>query len=177
MTRCNKMPRRWPALFTQLGLLLVLGHSTSIRAASDPIAKRIQRIEAGLPPAIVIANPGREQFPIEERMRFYKTPGVSVAVINRGVIEWARGYGVREAGTTNPVTTATPFQAASISKAVAAMVALRLVESGRLNLDEDVNRKLVSWKVPDNEFTREKKVTLRGLLSHSSGLTDAAVAG
>ena len=86
-----------------------------------------------------------------------KTPGVSVAVINHGVIEWARGYGVREAGTTNPVTTYTTFQAASISKAVTAMVALRLVESGRVNLDENVNRKLVSWKVLDNEFTREKK--------------------
>ena len=126
--RCNNMPQRWPARFAQLGLLLILGHSTNIRAASEPIAKRIQRIEAGLPPAIVMAKPGREQFSIGERMRFYKTPDVTVAVINHGVIEWARGYGVREAGTTNPVTTATPFQAASISKAVAAMVALRLVE-------------------------------------------------
>jgi CubicO group peptidase (beta-lactamase class C family) len=45
------------------------------------------------------------------------------------------------------------------------------VEQGRLALDEDVNARLVSWKVPENEFTREKKVTLRGLLSHSAGLT------
>lgn len=51
------------------------------------------------------------------------------------------------------------------------MAALRLLEQGKLKLDEDVNLRLVSWKVPENEFTRERKVTLRGLLSHSAGLT------
>jgi len=51
------------------------------------------------------------------------------------------------------------------------LAALRLVEQGKLDLDEDVNQKLKTWKVPENEFTREKKVTLRRLLSHSAGLT------
>src|ERR1043166_84851 len=63
------------------------------------------------------------------------------------------------------------FQAASISKHVAAMVALHLVDEGKLSLDEDVNRKLRSWKVPENEFTKTEKVTLRRLLNHSAGLT------
>ncbi len=107
-------------------------------------------------------------------MRFYKTPGLSIAVINNGVVEWARGYGVREAGTTNLVVPETIFQAASISKPVAAMVALRLVDEGKLDLDEDVNRKLITWKLPENEFMTEKKVTLRLLLSHRAGLTDNA---
>jgi len=114
---------------------------------------------------------------LADRMRFYKTPGVSIAIINNGAIEWANGYGVREAGGSNPVTTETLFQAASISKPVAAVGALRLVDKSKLNLDEDSNRKLVSWKVPDNEFTKEKKVTLRGLLSHSAGLTVHGFAG
>lgn len=65
----------------------------------------------------------------------------------------------------------TLFQAGSISKPVAALAALRLVEQGKLSLDEDVNAKLVSWKVPGNEFTKEQKVTLRRLLTHSAGLT------
>jgi len=162
------------SFFPTFCLLLILGNGTDVDAASESVAKRIQRVEAGLPPAIVIGGTGKIRFNLEDRLRFYKTPGVSVAVINNGVIEWARGYGVCEAGTSNRVTTDTTFQAASISKAVTAMVALRLVESGQLNFDENVNRKLVSWKVPDNEFTKEKKVTLRGLLSHSSGLFDRA---
>jgi len=69
------------------------------------------------------------------------------------------------------VTTSTLFQAGSVSKSVAALGALRLVEHNRLSLDADVNTKLQTWKVPENEFTKEKKVTLRGILSHSAGLT------
>jgi CubicO group peptidase (beta-lactamase class C family) len=53
---------------------------------------------------------------------------------------------------------------------VTAVGALRLVEQNILSLDEDVNAKLVSWKVPENNFTKVQKVTLRRLLSHSAGL-------
>jgi CubicO group peptidase (beta-lactamase class C family) len=45
------------------------------------------------------------------------------------------------------------------------------VEQDRLSLDGDVNSQLRTWKVPENEFTKEKKVTLRSILSHSAGLT------
>jgi CubicO group peptidase (beta-lactamase class C family) len=63
------------------------------------------------------------------------------------------------------------FQAGSISKPVAALGALRLVEDGRLSLDDDVNRRLKGWKLPENDFTKDEKVTLRRILSHSAGLT------
>ena len=106
-----------------------------------------------------------------ERMSHYNIPGVSIAVINNGEIEWARGYGVRENGGNVPVTTTTLFQAGSISKPVAAMAALFLVQQGKLALDEHVNTKLVSWKLPENEYTTGQKVSLRGLLSHTAGLT------
>jgi len=69
------------------------------------------------------------------------------------------------------VTSDTLFQAASISKPVSALAALRLVEEGKLSLDENVNDKLRTWKVPDNQFTAQKKVTVRRILSHSAGLT------
>jgi CubicO group peptidase (beta-lactamase class C family) len=128
-------------------------------------------VESGLSPPVIIKGQARAQWTITERLAFYKVPGVSIAVINNGAIEWARGYGVAEAGTAQPVTVDTLFQAASISKPVAAMGALRLVEEGKLSLDEDVNKSLTSWKVPENDFTKEKKVTLRGLLSHSAGTT------
>ena len=69
------------------------------------------------------------------------------------------------------MTSRTLFQAGSISKPVAAAGALALVEQGKLALDEDVNQKLKTWKVPDNGFTKTEKVTLRRLMSHTAGLT------
>jgi CubicO group peptidase (beta-lactamase class C family) len=154
--------------------LLVLVHLAGSAVAVELGSVRVERVEAGLRPAIVMDKSSEEQFHLVDRMHFYKTPGVSIAVIDRGSIAWARGYGVREAGTKDPIKTDTIFQAASISKPVAAVVALRLVEQGMLELDEDVNRKLSSWKLPENEFTAEKKVSLRMLLSHRAGLSDFA---
>jgi CubicO group peptidase (beta-lactamase class C family) len=139
-------------------------------ASSSSVEERVRRVEAGLLPAAHIkgTTPGA---PLAERMKFYRIPGVSVAVVNNGRVEWARGFGTKDAGTNEPVTPETLFQAGSISKPVAALAALRLVQDGKLSLDEDVNAKLTTWKVPENEFTREQKVTLRRLLTHNAGLT------
>ncbi|HEX8164048.1 MAG TPA: serine hydrolase [Pyrinomonadaceae bacterium] len=139
--------------------------------APPSVEERIRRVEEGLLPATVIKGQPLPVMPLAERMKFYKVPGVSVAVVSGGKIEWARGFGVKDVSTNEPVTTETLFQAGSISKPVAALAALRLVQEGKLSLDEDVNAKLVSWKLPDSEFTKEKKVTLRRLLTHSAGLT------
>jgi CubicO group peptidase (beta-lactamase class C family) len=97
--------------------------------------------------------------------------GLSMAVIQDGKIIKAKGYGLADKGGSLPVTTTTLFQAGSVSKSVAALGALHLVEQGKLALDTDVNKTLQTWKVPENEFTKTKKVTLRRLLSHNAGLT------
>ncbi|CAN5673236.1 hypothetical protein BH18ACI4_BH18ACI4_13470 [soil metagenome] len=133
------------------------------------VKARIKRVETGLLPAVLIK--GDSSWFLEERMKHYKVPGLSVAVINDHKIEWARSYGVTDIETREPVTTETLFQAGSISKPVAAMVALKKVEQGKIALDENINNKLTSWKLPDNEFTAKKKVTLANLLSHTGGLT------
>lgn len=138
---------------------------------------RAARVEQGLLPGIVIAGQPLPARAIADRMSALKTPGVSVAVINGGVIEWAKGYGVTETGGTTRVTPQTVFQAASLSKPVAALAALRLVEQGKLTLDQNVNERLTSWNVPENEFTKDEKVTLRRLLSHSAGLTVSGFPG
>jgi CubicO group peptidase (beta-lactamase class C family) len=147
--------------------------ATSRPAGQDAAAleARIAHVESGLLPRYIITGRPLPAGSLVQRMADFKTPGVSVAVINNGAIEWAKGYGVLETGTSTPVTPQTLFQAASISKPVAALAALRLVEEGKLALDEDVNAKLKSWKVPENDFTKTEKVTLRRLLSHSAGLT------
>jgi len=135
------------------------------------ISARIARVESGLLPPVLIQGEPTPVMTLAARMPHYNIPGVSIAVINTGEIEWARGYGVRERGGNVPVTTTTLFQAGSISKPVAAMAALFLVQQGKLELDEPVNTKLVSWKLPQNEYTTEQKVSLRGILSHTAGLT------
>ncbi len=150
--------------------------SSSVRTkeavVNSDTAQRIQRIENGLLLPVSVKGQPSVSMKIVDRMQFYKTPAVSIAFTNNGRIEWARAYGVREAGSRETITTETIFQAGSISKPVAATIALRIAQSGRFSLDEDVNKKLVSWKVPENEFTREQKVTVRRILSHSAGLTN-----
>ena len=132
---------------------------------------RIARIENGLLPPVTIAGQAAPAVSIAEQMQRDKVPAVSVAFFENGSIVWARGYGYADIEKKTPVTPETLFQAASISKPVAALAAMHLVEQGALSLDEDVNAKLQSWKVPDNEFTKTEKVTLRRLLTHCAGLT------
>ncbi len=135
----------------------------------SPIQPRITQIEKGLLSAVLVK--GAPAWTIQERMKFYKVPGVSIAVIKDFKVDWAKSYGVKDNETNEPVTTETLFQAGSISKPVAAMAALKRVEQGKITLDQNINEKLTSWKLPDNEFTAKKKVTLANLLSHTGGLT------
>jgi CubicO group peptidase (beta-lactamase class C family) len=132
---------------------------------------RMQAVEAGLTRSVVLKNRPVPHLRLEDRMKALNVRGVSIAVVDGYRIDWAKGYGIADLESGRPVTTATLFQAGSISKPVAAVAAMKLVEQGKLNLDEDVNARLKSWKVPENEFTREQKVTLRRILSHSAGLT------
>jgi CubicO group peptidase (beta-lactamase class C family) len=145
---------------------------SSTAEAPDPaLAARIARIESGLLPAVVIKGQPPQSMTIADRMAHHKVPGASVAFFDHGQIIWTRAYGLADVAAKKPVTRDTLFQAASISKPVAALAALRLVEDGKLNLDEDVNVKLVTWKIPENALTAKEKVTIRRILSHSAGLT------
>lgn len=107
---------------------------------------------------------------LTERMAHYEVPGVGLAVIEGHQIDWAKSYGVLRVGGEDDATTETLFEAASTTKLLVAAIALRLVEKGRLNLDEDVGLRLQSWKIPESDYTREEKVTLRRLLTHQAGL-------
>jgi len=103
-------------------------------------------------------------------MKFYNTPAVSIAVVNEGEIEWARGFGQSDLNSNTPTDIETMFQAASISKPVFALAVMKLNERGVIDLDKDVNEYLTSWKVPKNGDW-QPKITLRQLLSHTAGLT------
>jgi len=107
---------------------------------------------------------------VPDRMAHYHVPGLSLACIHNGTVEWTQAFGVARVGG-EPVTPETLFQASSIGMPVTAVAVLRLVEQGKLNLDADVSQYLRSWKLPTNRFTEQKKVTLRELLSHTAGAT------
>lgn len=123
----------------------------------------------GLLPEVVVD--GERPWRLEERMRHHGVPGVSIAVIDRFEVVWARAYGVADVDTQAPVTKDTLFQVSSTGQTVAAAMALRLVEDGRLSLDGDVNAALRSWKVPPSQVPGGTPVTLARLLSHSAGLS------
>jgi CubicO group peptidase (beta-lactamase class C family) len=104
-------------------------------------------------------------------MRRLGVPGMSLAVIENSRIHWSKAYGVRDSASGAPAAGDTLFQAASISKPLTAMAILRLVEQGRLSLDEDVNAYLRSWRLPCSACGSQP-VTLRSLMSHTSGADD-----
>jgi len=133
----------------------------------DPVAVQIARVEGA-------QSPNRQGFDpdtIPELLKRFHVPGVSIAVVRNFQVQWTKTYGVADVSTGAPVTPETRFQAASISKPVTAFAVLRAVEAGKLSLDENVNHYLKTWKVPENEYTRGG-VTLRALLSHTSGTGD-----
>jgi CubicO group peptidase (beta-lactamase class C family) len=147
------------------------------------LERMIEAVECGL--LLVSREPGRpvQKRDLIERMKYYKVPGFSIALIDQEKVAWTRGYGVCEAGCEEPVTPGTVFQAASISKAVAAIMALRLVDQGLIDLDADVNDVLRTWKIPKSKHTQLRPdgtrplVTLRGLLLHSAGISPAHYMG
>lgn len=155
--------------FTTL-LLLALVSFSSI-AQNSAIEERVKRIENGLMLPMQIKGQPIKTFNINERLKQLNIPGVSIAFVNNGKVEWARAYGMADISENRPMTTETLLLAGSISKPVAALRAHQMVEEGKLSLDKNINDYLKSWKLPDNEFTVKEKVTLRRILNHTAGLT------
>lgn len=111
-----------------------------------------------------------ENYPLYERMHHFNVPGLSIAVVNGGEIIRAQGFGLASIDDSLPVDKNTLFQAASVSKPIASLGILKLAEMKKVNLDVDVNLYLKKYKIPESRFTSEKKVTLRSILAHTSGL-------
>jgi CubicO group peptidase (beta-lactamase class C family) len=145
--------------------------TTVDKTTPSDVQARIVRVECGLSTPVVVKGAPEQKMSLTERMTFYQVPAVSIAVINNGRIDWARAYGEADIDSHRRATVKTLFQAGSISKSLTAIGALRLVEQGKLSLDEDANRQLASWKIPQNDYTRSTAVTLRMLLNHSGGMT------
>ena len=132
--------------------------------------ERIARVEHGLRPVVQVQGED-VRYDIEARMREYQIPAVGIAVFANYELQWEKSYGLADVEKQVRATNDTTFLAGSISKSVNALAQLQAVSEGLLSLDAPINNYLTSWKLPDNELTRAKPVTLRMLLSHTGGLT------
>lgn len=133
--------------------------------------KTVVAVENHLVPAIQFTDSSYHYFSIYDRMKMYDVPSVSIAVINNGKIEWAKAYGMADIGLKQKATPRTLYQAASISKSINAACIMLLVKDGKLSLDTDIREYLDTWKLPENEYSTGKKITLKNLLSHTAGIS------
>ncbi|MEM1002324.1 MAG: serine hydrolase domain-containing protein [Bacteroidota bacterium] len=156
--------------FRYLCLFYLLLSNVLIAQTSN---SRMIAVETSIGPQVIF--PDGSDFSagnIEQKMKDFNINGISVAVINNGQIDWSKAYGVLKAGEAKKVTTTSLFQCASIGKVISTLAALQLVEDNLISLDENINNKLKRWAIEENDLTKETPVTLRHLLTHSSGLTD-----
>lgn len=154
--------------------LMLLGLNT-LAQPPKKLAERIAAVQSSLLPYVPVT--GLKGWNLQERMRYHRVPGLSIAVIHNYRVEWVKSYGLADTIRHRPVTNETLFSAGSISKLVTAMAALKLVEQGKLSLDAPINQYLKSWRLGDNDFTRQTPVTLRMLLSHRGGTSQSAYFG
>jgi len=161
-------------LFARHKLFLVVAGIISFAAAcssdgTDNVQSRINAVENNLIVSVINTGSDPAGMSLSDRMHHYQVPGVSIAVISNGEIEWAKGYGVIEAGGTQPVTPDTVFQACSVSKPVSVTGMMLLAQSGEINISRNVNDYLRSWHLADNTFTTDEKATIQRLMSHTGG--------
>lgn len=163
--------------FIILTCLLLINCNSNVEVETKPnnpiytseVEDRIERVLNNLQVATEVDG-NFESKTLEERMAFYHTPAVSIAVVNNGKIEWARGFGKSDLESNTSTDIETMFQAASVSKPIFALAIMKLKEKGIIDLDKDVNTYLTSWQMPKNGDW-QPKITLRHLLSHTAGLT------
>jgi len=160
------------AIFLAVSPVIAVGQTTigSGRSPKEIEQQHIEAVKSCLLPPVLVKGEPKTCTSLSTRMAELHIPGVSIAVVHNGKIEWAMGYGVQKIGG-EAVNAETLFQAGSISKPLAALGALHLVQERKLSLDTNINASLTTWKLPSSAAAPGATVTLRELLTHTAGIT------
>ena len=150
-------------------ILLFLPVTVNSQSFDPALKEKINAVENSLTPSIIYGDI-IPKMNIEERMKATDTKGLSVAVIRNYKVEWTEGYGWADVEEKRMVNTETRFQAASISKSLNSMGLLKLVQMGKLDPEADINNYLNTWKFPYDSISKNKKISIYNLLSHTAGL-------
>lgn len=142
--------------------------ATAQQLYSKAVNEQIDLVENNLSGGIVIDG---KSYNLHERMKHYNVTGLSIAVIDNYQIVWAKGYGYADKKENREVTTNTMFEPGSISKSLNALGVLKLAQQGKLNLYQDINQYLISWKFPYDTVSKDEKITTAQLLSHTAGVS------
>lgn len=151
--------------FTKTLLLLFLCSTGWLSAQTD----RFQQVSESLRGDLI--EEGAPLWSLSDRMKAQKTPAVSIAVVDNFALAGAESYGLVAANDKQQATVDTRFQAASISKLVNAVGVMRLVEEGKIDLDQNINELLTSWQLPPAKAYPDAVITTRMILAHIAGLS------
>ena len=151
--------------------ILLSSCANSSKIIAQENTKEISAIENGLLQAIQVKGEPIKSFRLQDRMKYYNVPGVSILVLKNGNVHWSKLYGVADANEGTELNEETLFQVASVAKPFTALGILKLFEKGRINLDVDVNEYLKDWQLAETEFSKKEVDSIRRILSHTAGLS------
>ncbi len=142
----------------------------------DASLKRKKQLENEIIGKAKFTNIPETYSTLSNKMRNYKIPGLSLAVITNGKIEWSHTY-TNVNFPNQKQNDATIFQAASLSKPVTFLAALRMHTAGSINLDNNIQQYLKSYRLPNGKQTKDNPVTFRNIFAHTSGITAGGYQG
>ncbi len=143
-----------PAVLTWLLASIVLAQTTPTPPTSEAV---LARLRTDLEPAI------------NSEIKQGHLPGLVIGVVKSGRLIYAQGFGVRKIGESSPTTSRSLFHMASVTKTFVATAVMQLVESGKIDLEAPLIRYLPYFRLADERY---RAITIRQMLSHSSGIPD-----
>jgi CubicO group peptidase (beta-lactamase class C family) len=140
-------------------------------------AERKSQLENGIRGQVKFLNEPEDLGSISGKMAAYKIPTVSLAVIRQGELDWTALYQNSDFPGEPKLDCSSIFQAASLSKPVTFMAAVRMHAAGKINLDANIENYLKEYQLPPGKQTAENPVTFRNIFAHTSGITSGGYQG
>src|SRR5690606_23368719 len=135
------------------------------------------KLEEGIREQVKFLGETEDLNSIADKMSAYNIPSLSLVMINQGKIEWADIYRNANFPEADHLNCSSIFQAASLSKPVTFLAALRMHSAGKIDLDKNIQEYLKDFVIPQGKQTVENPVTFRNIFSHTSGISPGGYRG